>query len=107
MTCTSDTLALRSFGNLFALLAALTERDRDRERDRNGDRGRNRDHDQRPTLTTQENQTELEGLRKENANLKEEKQQTRIAKSKLEKKKEDKVCADHLAMDATRASQKI
>ena len=56
---------------------------------RNGDRGRNGDHDQRPTLITQENQTELEGLRKENAKLKEEKEQTRIAKSKLEKKKED------------------
>ena len=48
----------------------------------------------------------MEGLRKKIAKLEEEKEAARIAKSKLEKKKEDKVRADHLAMDATRASQK-
>ena len=53
-----------------------------------------------------ENQTEIEGLRRKNAKLKEEKKQTRIAKSKLEKKNEDKVRAELLAMDATKASQK-
>ena len=74
--------------------------------DRNSDHGRKRDHDQKPTLITQENQTELEGLRKENAKLREEKEQARIAKSKLEKKKEDKVLAEHLAIDAAKAKLK-
>ena len=49
----------------------------------NGDRGHNCNHDQRPTLMFHENQTEIEGLRRKNAKLKEEKEQTRIAKSKL------------------------
>ena len=58
------------------------------------------------TLIFQENQTEIEGLREKVAKLEGEKEQARITKSKLKKKKEDKVRSDHLAMDATRASQK-
>ena len=74
--------------------------------DRNSDHRRKRNHDQKPTLITQENQTELEGLRKENARLREEREQAKIAKSKLEKKKEDKVLAEHLAIDAAKAKLK-
>ena len=73
---------------------------------RNSDHRRKRDRDQKPTLITQENQTELEGLCKENARLREEREQAKIAKSKLEKKKEDKVLAEHLAIDAAKAKLK-
>ena len=73
---------------------------------RNNDHRRKHNRDQKPKLVTQENLTELEALRKEIARLKEEKEQAKIAKSKLEKKKEDKVHAELLANDAARAKLK-
>ena len=48
----------------------------------------------------------MEELRRENIELKKEREQARIAKSKVEKKREEKVHAELLARDAARASEK-
>ena len=60
----------------------------------------------KPKLVTQENLTEMEALRKENAMLKDDKEKAKKARGKLDKKKEDKVHADLLASDAARAKIK-
>ena len=48
----------------------------------------------------------MEKLRRENIELKKEREQARIAKSKVEKKREEKVHAELLARDAARVSEK-
>ena len=48
----------------------------------------------------------MKELRRENIELKKEREQARIAKSKVEKKREEKVHAELLARDAARASEK-
>ena len=59
-----------------------------------------------PTLVTQDDPAAWEELRRENLELKKWKRQAKIAKSKAEKGKEDKVHSELLARDATRANVK-
>ena len=75
---------------------------------RDWDRDHDCDRDLSPTLstTTQENKTELEGLRRENTQLKAAEEQRRIDKSKREKKRDNKVCSELLAMDAAKGKLK-
>ena len=59
-----------------------------------------------PTLVTQDDPAAWEELRRENLELKKWKRQAKIAKSKAEKEKEDKVHSELLARDATKANVK-
>ena len=59
-----------------------------------------------PTLVTQDDQAAWEELRRDSRELKKLKRQAKIAKSKAEKEKEDKVHSELLARDATKANVK-
>ena len=60
-----------------------------------------------PTLVTQDDPAAWEEPRRENHELKKWKRQAKIAKSKAEKEKEDKVHSELLARYATKANVKL
>ena len=88
------------------LLITNSNHDRDCDDDQICICEQNRDRDQDLNLvlpaTTQENKSKLESLRRENAKLRADEEKRRVDKSKLEKKRDDKVRSEHLAADTSR-----
>ena len=70
------------------------------------EQNQDRDHDLNPALPTTTQENKLESLCKENTKFRAEEEKRRVDKSKLEKKRDNKVHSDHLAANAIKAQLK-